>query len=223
MPVRSAAGPAHARSGLPGPVVGRQHPVADHASRGCARAPRRSAGQRRRTTRGLSAQQRGRPRRAGRAGPASSAWTTPTTPGCGGWSRERSRSGASRRCARRSSGSSTSTSTRCWPARGRSTWSRRSRCPCRRWSSATCSASPTPITTSSSAAPASSSLASETVERAIAAQDELTEYLDGVIADKLAEPADDLLSKLAARARRHRRAVAARGGADGRAAGGRRP
>ena len=38
----------------------------------------------------------------------------------------------------------------------------------------------------------------QTVERAIAAQDELTEYLDGIIADKLAEPADDLLSKLAA-------------------------
>jgi cytochrome P450 len=31
----------------------------------------------------------------------------------------------------------------------------------------------------------------------VAAHDELTEYLDGVIADKLAEPADDLLSKLA--------------------------
>jgi cytochrome P450 len=37
----------------------------------------------------------------------------------------------------------------------------------------------------------------ETVERVFAAQDELTEYLDGVIADKLAEPADDLLSRLA--------------------------
>jgi cytochrome P450 len=37
----------------------------------------------------------------------------------------------------------------------------------------------------------------ETVERVIAAHDELTEYLDGVIAGKLAEPADDLLSKLA--------------------------
>jgi cytochrome P450 len=37
----------------------------------------------------------------------------------------------------------------------------------------------------------------QTVERAIAAQDELTEYLDGIIADKLAEPADDLLSELA--------------------------
>jgi cytochrome P450 len=37
----------------------------------------------------------------------------------------------------------------------------------------------------------------ETAERAIAAQDELTEYLEGVIAEKLAEPADDLLSKLA--------------------------
>ncbi|MCW3015500.1 MAG: hypothetical protein JWO02_2592 [Solirubrobacterales bacterium] len=37
----------------------------------------------------------------------------------------------------------------------------------------------------------------ETVERASAAQDELTGYLDGIIADKLAEPADDLLSKLA--------------------------
>jgi cytochrome P450 len=37
----------------------------------------------------------------------------------------------------------------------------------------------------------------QTVERAIAAQDELTEYLDGIIAGKLAEPADDLLSKLA--------------------------
>jgi cytochrome P450 len=35
------------------------------------------------------------------------------------------------------------------------------------------------------------------VERALAAQDELTEYLEGVIADKLAEPADDLLSRLA--------------------------
>jgi cytochrome P450 len=38
----------------------------------------------------------------------------------------------------------------------------------------------------------------QAVERVIAAQDELTEYLDAVIADKLAEPADDLLSKLAA-------------------------
>jgi cytochrome P450 len=37
----------------------------------------------------------------------------------------------------------------------------------------------------------------QAVERVIAAHDELTEYLDGVIADKLAEPADDLLSKLA--------------------------
>jgi cytochrome P450 len=37
----------------------------------------------------------------------------------------------------------------------------------------------------------------EAVERVIAAQDELTEYLEGVIAKKLAEPADDLLSKLA--------------------------
>jgi cytochrome P450 len=37
----------------------------------------------------------------------------------------------------------------------------------------------------------------QTAEQAIAAQDELTEYLDGIIADKLAEPADDLLSKLA--------------------------
>ncbi|MDX6658651.1 MAG: hypothetical protein QOH62_3444, partial [Solirubrobacteraceae bacterium] len=36
-----------------------------------------------------------------------------------------------------------------------------------------------------------------TAERAIAAQDELTEYLEGVVAEKLAEPADDLLSKLA--------------------------
>jgi cytochrome P450 len=35
------------------------------------------------------------------------------------------------------------------------------------------------------------------VERVIAAQDELIEYLDGVIANKLAEPADDLLSTLA--------------------------
>jgi cytochrome P450 len=35
-------------------------------------------------------------------------------------------------------------------------------------------------------------------ERTIAAQDELVEYLDRVIAGKLAEPADDLLSKLAA-------------------------
>jgi cytochrome P450 len=37
----------------------------------------------------------------------------------------------------------------------------------------------------------------QAVERVIAAQDELTEYLDGVIADKLAEPAEDLLSRLA--------------------------
>jgi cytochrome P450 len=37
----------------------------------------------------------------------------------------------------------------------------------------------------------------QTVERVMAAHDELTEYLDEVIADKLAEPADDLLSKLA--------------------------
>jgi cytochrome P450 len=37
----------------------------------------------------------------------------------------------------------------------------------------------------------------QTVEQVIAAHDELTEYLDGVIADKLAEPADDLLSRLA--------------------------
>jgi cytochrome P450 len=37
----------------------------------------------------------------------------------------------------------------------------------------------------------------ETVERAMVAQDELIEYVDGVIADKLAEPADDLLSRLA--------------------------
>jgi hypothetical protein len=37
----------------------------------------------------------------------------------------------------------------------------------------------------------------QAVERVIAAQDELTEYLDGVIANKLAEPADDLLSRLA--------------------------
>jgi cytochrome P450 len=37
----------------------------------------------------------------------------------------------------------------------------------------------------------------QAVERVLAAQDELTEYLDGVIAGKLAEPADDLLSKLA--------------------------
>src|SRR4051794_6755472 len=37
-----------------------------------------------------------------------------------------------------------------------------------------------------------------TVERVRAAHDELTEYLDGVIADKLAEPGDDLLSRLAA-------------------------
>jgi cytochrome P450 len=36
----------------------------------------------------------------------------------------------------------------------------------------------------------------ETAERVIAAHDELAEYLDAVIADKLAEPADDLLSKL---------------------------
>jgi cytochrome P450 len=37
----------------------------------------------------------------------------------------------------------------------------------------------------------------ETVERATTAKDELTGYLEGVIAHKLAEPADDLLSKLA--------------------------
>jgi cytochrome P450 len=37
----------------------------------------------------------------------------------------------------------------------------------------------------------------ETVERTLAARDELIEYLDGVLADKLAEPGDDLLSKLA--------------------------
>jgi cytochrome P450 len=37
----------------------------------------------------------------------------------------------------------------------------------------------------------------QAVERVIAAQEELTEYLDGVIADKLAEPGDDLLSRLA--------------------------
>jgi cytochrome P450 len=37
----------------------------------------------------------------------------------------------------------------------------------------------------------------QTVERALAAQDELTEYLDAVIAGKLLEPADDLLSRLA--------------------------
>jgi cytochrome P450 len=37
----------------------------------------------------------------------------------------------------------------------------------------------------------------ETVERTLAAQDELIEYLDGVLADKLAEPGEDLLSKLA--------------------------
>jgi cytochrome P450 len=37
----------------------------------------------------------------------------------------------------------------------------------------------------------------QAVERFMAAQDELTEYLDGVIADKLAEPADDFLSRLA--------------------------
>jgi cytochrome P450 len=37
----------------------------------------------------------------------------------------------------------------------------------------------------------------QAVERVMAAQDELTEYLDGVIAGKLAEPADDLLSRLA--------------------------
>jgi cytochrome P450 len=35
------------------------------------------------------------------------------------------------------------------------------------------------------------------IERAIAAQEELLDYLDGVIAEKLAEPADDLLSNLA--------------------------
>jgi cytochrome P450 len=38
----------------------------------------------------------------------------------------------------------------------------------------------------------------ESVERVMAAHGELTEYLEGVIADKLAEPADDLLSRLAA-------------------------
>ena len=37
----------------------------------------------------------------------------------------------------------------------------------------------------------------QTAERLIAAQDELTDYLDGVIANKLAEPGDDLLSRLA--------------------------
>jgi cytochrome P450 len=37
----------------------------------------------------------------------------------------------------------------------------------------------------------------QAVERVIAAQDELIEYLEGVIAKKLTEPADDLLSKLA--------------------------
>jgi cytochrome P450 len=37
----------------------------------------------------------------------------------------------------------------------------------------------------------------QAVERVMAAQDELTEYLDGIIAGKLAEPADDLLSRLA--------------------------
>jgi cytochrome P450 len=37
----------------------------------------------------------------------------------------------------------------------------------------------------------------EPVERVLAAHGELTEYLDRVIADKLAEPAEDLLSKLA--------------------------
>jgi cytochrome P450 len=37
----------------------------------------------------------------------------------------------------------------------------------------------------------------ESVARVIAAHGELTEYLEGVIADKLAEPADDLLSRLA--------------------------
>jgi cytochrome P450 len=37
----------------------------------------------------------------------------------------------------------------------------------------------------------------QTVADSIAAQDELTEYFDGVIADKLAAPADDLLSMLA--------------------------
>jgi cytochrome P450 len=36
-----------------------------------------------------------------------------------------------------------------------------------------------------------------TVERVRAAHDELTEYLEGVITDKLAEPGDDLLSRLA--------------------------
>jgi cytochrome P450 len=38
----------------------------------------------------------------------------------------------------------------------------------------------------------------ESVERVVAAHGELTEYLEGIIADKLAEPADDLLSRLAA-------------------------
>jgi cytochrome P450 len=37
----------------------------------------------------------------------------------------------------------------------------------------------------------------QAVELVVAAQDELIEYLDGVIANKLAEPADDLLSRLA--------------------------
>jgi hypothetical protein len=37
----------------------------------------------------------------------------------------------------------------------------------------------------------------ETTERTLAAHDELAEYLDAVIGGKLAEPADDLLSKLA--------------------------
>jgi cytochrome P450 len=37
----------------------------------------------------------------------------------------------------------------------------------------------------------------QAVERAMAAHDELTEYLDGVIANKLADPGDDLLSRLA--------------------------
>jgi cytochrome P450 len=37
----------------------------------------------------------------------------------------------------------------------------------------------------------------QAVERAIAAQDELTEYLERIIAEKLADPADDLLSNLA--------------------------
>ena len=37
----------------------------------------------------------------------------------------------------------------------------------------------------------------QAVEAVLAAQDELTEYLEGVIAGKLLEPADDLLSKLA--------------------------